>query len=67
MIPSYIYLWSWSNGNTSGSMPTVVELETVAQKKNERSVPMGTKGPFIYYVITFLGFLDPPPPLQVIT
>ena len=20
------------------------------------------KGPFIYYVITFLGFLDPPPP-----
>ena len=21
-----------------------------------------TKGPFIYYVITFLGFLDPPPP-----
>ena len=21
------------------------------------------KGPFIYYVITFLGFLDPPPPL----
>ena len=22
------------------------------------------KGPFIYYVITFLGFLDPPPPLR---
>ena len=22
------------------------------------------KGPFIYYVITFLGFLDPPPPLH---
>ena len=21
-------------------------------------------GPFIYYVITFLGFLDPPPPLR---
>ena len=21
-------------------------------------------GPFIYYVITFLGFLDPPPPLH---
>ena len=21
-----------------------------------------TKGPFIYYVITILGFLDPPPP-----
>ena len=21
-----------------------------------------TEGPFIYYVITFLGFLDPPPP-----
>ena len=21
------------------------------------------KGPFIHYVITFLGFLDPPPPL----
>ena len=23
-----------------------------------------TRGPFIYYVITFLGFLDPPPPLR---
>ena len=23
-----------------------------------------TVGPFIYYVITFLGFLDPPPPLR---
>ena len=23
-----------------------------------------TKGPFIYYVITFLGFLDPAPPLR---
>ena len=23
-----------------------------------------TKGPFIYYVVTFLGFLDPPPPLR---
>ena len=23
-----------------------------------------SKGPFIYYVITFLGFLDPPPPLR---
>ena len=23
-----------------------------------------TMGPFIYYVITFLGFLDPPPPLR---
>ena len=22
-----------------------------------------SKGPFIYYVITFLGFFDPPPPL----
>ena len=22
------------------------------------------KGQFIYYVITFLGFLDPPPPLR---
>ena len=22
------------------------------------------KGPFIYYVIKFLGFLDPPPPLR---
>ena len=22
------------------------------------------KGPFIYYVITILGFLDPPPPLR---
>ena len=22
------------------------------------------KGPFIYYIITFLGFLDPPPPLR---
>ena len=22
------------------------------------------RGPFIYYVITFLGFLDPPPPLR---
>ena len=22
------------------------------------------KGPFIYYVITFLGFLAPPPPLR---
>ena len=22
------------------------------------------KGPFIYYVITFFGFLDPPPPLR---
>ena len=22
------------------------------------------QGPFIYYVITFLGFLDPPPPLR---
>ena len=22
------------------------------------------KGPFIYYVITFLGFLNPPPPLR---
>ena len=22
------------------------------------------KGPFIYYVIAFLGFLDPPPPLR---
>ena len=22
------------------------------------------KGRFIYYVITFLGFLDPPPPLR---
>ena len=44
-------------------MPTVVELETVAQKKNERSVPMENKGPFIYYEITFLGFLDPPPPM----
>ena len=23
-----------------------------------------TKGPFIYYIITFLGFLDPPPLLR---
>ena len=23
-----------------------------------------TRGPFIYYVITFLGFFDPPPPLR---
>ena len=23
-----------------------------------------TKGPFIYYVITFLEFLNPPPPLR---
>ena len=23
-----------------------------------------SKGPFIYYVITFLGFLEPPPPLR---
>ena len=30
-------------------------------------ISMSTRGPFIYYVITFLGFLDPPPPLQVIT
>ena len=22
------------------------------------------RGPFIYYVITFLGFLNPPPPLR---
>ena len=22
------------------------------------------RGPFIYYVITFLGFFDPPPPLR---
>ena len=22
------------------------------------------KGPFMYYVIIFLGFLDPPPPLR---
>ena len=30
------------------------------------SVPTSlcTKGPFIYYVIIFLGFLDPPPPLR---
>ena len=26
--------------------------------------PALTMGPFIYYVITFLGFLDPPPPLR---
>ena len=25
---------------------------------------MKIKGPFISYVITFLGFLDPPPPLR---
>ena len=25
---------------------------------------VSAKGPFIYYVITFLGFLDPPPPLR---
>ena len=29
-----------------------------------KDVPESTKGPFIYYVITFLGFLDPPPPLR---
>ena len=27
-------------------------------------IPMLDRGPFIYYVITFLGFLDPPPPLR---
>ena len=26
LIPSYIHLWSWSNGNTCDSMPAVVEL-----------------------------------------
>ena len=26
--------------------------------------PRSTKGSFICYVITFLGFLDPPPPLR---
>ena len=25
---------------------------------------MTDRGPFIYYVIRFLGFLDPPPPLR---
>jgi hypothetical protein len=26
-----------------------------------------TKGPFIYYISTFLGFLDPSLPLQLLT
>ena len=29
-----------------------------------KSVAKKALGPFIYYIITFLGFLDPPPPLR---
>ena len=32
--------------------------------KKDLKVPEKPKGPFIYQVITFLGFLDPSPPLR---
>ena len=32
--------------------------------KNAEKTIVNTLGPFIYYVITFFGFLDPPPPLR---
>jgi hypothetical protein len=34
------------------------------QGKNNKLLQKIYKGPFIYYVITVLGFLDPPPPLR---
>ena len=38
---------------------------TMTEKKIQiRSFILVSKGPFIHYVIAFLGFLDPPPPLS---
>jgi hypothetical protein len=34
------------------------------KQKENAMMPFCNKGPFIYYVITCLGFLDPPPPLR---
>ena len=43
----------------------IVGKMTGKQQKQMYQIPMLlTKGPFIYYVSTFFGFFDPPPPLR---
>ena len=37
-------------------------LSKILHEENANFLLIYYKGPFIYYVITFLGFLDPPPP-----
>ena len=42
----------------------LAEIASLAESQCRRCDQSITgKGPFIYYVSTFLGFLDPPPPV----
>ena len=38
------------------------EISVKSLFKDDNCKMTAAKGPFIYYVITFLGILDPPPP-----
>ena len=42
---------------------TKLRVKDTAQSRKQKTLRFH-KGPFIYYVITFWGFLDPPPPLR---
>ena len=51
------------NGKSGKATALPIFSGTLTLSQSERGQIMA-KGPFIYYVITFLGFLDPPPALR---
>ena len=53
---------SYGCGGLGSSKRSMKYLSKILHEENANFLLIYYKGPFIYYVITFLGFLDPPPP-----
>ena len=67
---SLLYLQSqnWKEVGKENSIKSCrLDVKTAKLIQARRSILffLFRKGPFIYYVITFLGFLDPPPPYVI--
>ena len=60
----------WSKKDKGWKVPSLLPIRVKGPKAIHSTAKEpgwnASKGPFIYYVITFLGFLDPPPPPYVI-